>query len=305
MLNIGSKIYRNLQEQVGFNTECIEKIVEYLDGVSLDDKLIVIPSTSGTLTDEEFDVASKKLAFMATSSDVYIKSEEDASDIVFRQVKLVATAIGTTNFELRTNKITVSKITKAYVGSTDSVLAVYSKDQIDTLLSAKANLTGANFTGAVTALTLEQQNANYSANITFADNANYSFQNIYNRLEVLNNILYLVVNVKATRLTDGSVFFISAVDVTLPAELASKIYDLEGNPATQAKDTPILVTADMATGLTTITTTTPDISSKSLFIEVTNYYGSNHIAVALRGLGSATTAGDVLYITGRIPLTLI
>ena len=73
MLVIGNKKYRTPQEQVGFTTEQIEKIAEYLDGLNIQDKLVIVDDVSGTFTEEEMDILRGPLAFVSNGYKVYIK----------------------------------------------------------------------------------------------------------------------------------------------------------------------------------------------------------------------------------------
>ena len=48
MLSIGNKKYRNLQEQVSFNSEQIDKIFETLDGLNVQDNVVYVSNGYGT-----------------------------------------------------------------------------------------------------------------------------------------------------------------------------------------------------------------------------------------------------------------
>lgn len=162
MLSIGNKKYRNLQEQVGYNTECIQELAEAIDGITLEDKLVIIANDSGTFTDEEMTVLNGPLAFISDGSKVWLKQSETVSEFVFKAIDIVATEVGGTHFDVGGSKIVVTRATRAYVTSDDVIITTYSKTQIDALLSAKADLSGANFTGPITSPSIIENMSGYS-----------------------------------------------------------------------------------------------------------------------------------------------
>ena len=182
MLNIGNKTYRNIQEQVAYNTSCIKKLDEYLDGITIEDKLVVIESDSGTFTDEELLILSGPLAFISDGSKVWIKQSETLLAFVFKAIDIVATEESGTHYSVGGSKITIDRETGVYNTSTDTIITLYNKDQIDSLLSLKADstaltaglalkadLSGANFTGNVNI------NADLTANSIIENMSGYSF----------------------------------------------------------------------------------------------------------------------------------
>lgn len=157
MLNIGNKVFRNLQEQVGYNTKCIKELDEALDGLVIEDHLVVVSDPSGTITEEELAILGGNLAFMYYDSAVYIKVSETLTEITFKKCEVVATEVSSTYYKLGMSKIVVTISTRGYVISTDNVISIYSKSQLDTLLSAKADLASPVFTGDVTIPSLNGQ----------------------------------------------------------------------------------------------------------------------------------------------------
>lgn len=149
MLSIGNKKYRNLQEQVAYNTECIQELAEAIDGITLEDKLVIIANDSGTFTEKDMTVLNGPLAFISDGSKVWLKQSETASEFVFKAIDIVATEVGGTHYNVGGSKIVITRATRAYVTSDDVIITTYNKTQIDSLLSAKASLNGATFTGNV------------------------------------------------------------------------------------------------------------------------------------------------------------
>lgn len=179
MLSIGNKKYRNLQEQVGYNTECIKKLDEYLDGIKVEDKLVVIESDSGTFTDEELVTLSGPLAFISNGSRVWMKDSETLVEFVFKAIDIKANVVGNAYFSIGGSKIVVNRETGAYNTSFDTIITTYSKDQIDSIvanimaikadkseltsgLALKANVSGQAFTGAITAPSIIEDMVGYS-----------------------------------------------------------------------------------------------------------------------------------------------
>lgn len=178
-LNIGKKVYRNLQEQVGYNSERIEQIADYLDGLDVQDSVIVLESLS-PLNSEQMKVAEQPLAFIVYDEAIYLKTKEDATYYYFE--KMLKMELGT-YVTLSSAVIQVTKLNGA-TGITTSSVVTYAKGQLDTLLAGKvdtatlasyatlsyvntelakkANLAGAAFTGAITAPSIIQVSAGYS-----------------------------------------------------------------------------------------------------------------------------------------------
>lgn len=162
MLSIGNKKYRNLQEQVAYNTECIEELNKAIDGITLEDKLVIIANDSGTFTDEEMTVLNGPLAFISDGSKVWLKQSETVSEFVFKAIDIVATEQGGTHYNVGGSKIVVTRATRAYITSDDVIIVTYNKSQMDSLLALKADLSGANFTGAITAPSIIETMTGYS-----------------------------------------------------------------------------------------------------------------------------------------------
>ena len=175
MLNIGNKKYRNMQEQVGWNSERIDKILEFLDGVNLSDNVVVINDMSQILTPEELEVVNKTVSFLVYDGSLYIKKSQDASEAKF---DIVFTISGSSVISFNSKEIIVT-LSNGALGIVVAAYSVYSVSQIDSLLSAKASisyvdaqlalkasLSGANFTGAITAPSIIQSNEGYQSSST-------------------------------------------------------------------------------------------------------------------------------------------
>lgn len=260
MIKIDGVAKRNLQEQVGYNSEQIDKIFELLDGLNVQDNLIKLTASSGILSAEDMVIVERDVAFIVYNNNVYIKSSTSVTEYVFKQIALSASDQGTYNI-LQSFRIVVTRASGAYAYSSNTVLSVYNKSEMDTLLSGKANsgesytkakedsllaqkasLNGADFTGPVTATTIEQSEANWSKELNSASyyvNTGVDVLSIYSRLFVMNNILYVVLLGRMTNNTGSTLtpnLRIQGID--LPANIANKIYDYGGNKVSDAPLSP-------------------------------------------------------------------
>lgn len=226
MLSIGNKKYRNLQEQVGYNTECIQELAKAIDGITLEDKLVIIANDSGTFTDEEMTVLNGPLAFISDGSKVWLKQSETVSEFVFKAIDIVATEQGGTYYNVGGSKIVVTRATRAYVTSNDVVITTYNRTQMDALLSAKASLSGANFTGPITASSITENMVGYSFEIlTGSMPANLTYNVVYAGAVKNGNKITLVFFAEFTRTGVLSPTYIDyALRFILPSDVMSKIY---------------------------------------------------------------------------------
>lgn len=135
MLVIGNKKFRNLPEQVGFNTEQIEEIKKQLDGMVVEDHLVVLNAISGTLTDEELDLIDAPLAFISYNEKLFIKTTETGSEIIFKSCELVADEVGSAYYVLGQSSVIITISTKAYAISTNQIINIYSKTQLDSIVA--------------------------------------------------------------------------------------------------------------------------------------------------------------------------
>lgn len=227
MLSIGNKKYRNLQEQVGYNTECIQELAKAIDGITLEDKLVIIANDSGTFTDEEMTVLNGPLAFISDGSKVWLKQSETPTEFVFKAIDIVATEQGGTHYNVGGSKIVVTRATRAYVTSDDVIITTYSKNQIDTLLSAKASLSGANFIGAITSPSIIETMSGYS--FTKATPTNVTLSYIYVGAVKTGNKLTLVCSVEITRTGDVTGGSFTVGSFSIPAEVGQKLYPTTSN----------------------------------------------------------------------------
>ena len=113
--------------------------------------------------------------------------------------------------------------------SADVIDASIETGSLKTELDKKANLSGANFTGDVGAKTLSQTQANYSYQFQGTSSDIGTLTPIYNRVEVINSVLHVILNIKAVATTTKTLNAggeACAPSITLNSEVSSKIFDL-------------------------------------------------------------------------------
>lgn len=86
MLNIGKKKYRNLQEQVCYNTKEIERLFSILDGIDYEDHVVVIQDISIPLTEEEMLIVNEPVSFLVYNDKLYFKDSSDEDKLYFSAV---------------------------------------------------------------------------------------------------------------------------------------------------------------------------------------------------------------------------
>lgn len=159
------KICRNLPEQVAENLKKIQEIIHFLDGVNIQDNLVVIADLSQILTEAELEIVERPVAFIYYNAELYIKKNEAAGKANFVNVFSIEDTGTQLNFN--SNEIEVDLGTGA-LNYTTATASSYTKSQIDSLLALKANdaevakLAGAAFTGAITSPSIIEDMVGYS-----------------------------------------------------------------------------------------------------------------------------------------------
>lgn len=228
-LNIGSKIYRNMQEQVAENGKDILKIYQILDGLNVQDNVITIDSFPYTLTEEELKVVNQPVAFIIYNNNLYIKKEENSGILYF---DIVFSVSQSTVLSFSTYEISITKAS-GYATISINNYETYNTTQIDTKLADKANLTyvnsqlalkaslaGANFTGGISAPEIIENMSGYS--ITQKTIENMEINPIYGGIVKNGNKLTCIYFAKITRRDTAS--YGSICSFNIPAEVANKLY---------------------------------------------------------------------------------
>lgn len=136
MLNIGNKTLRNLPEQVGYLTTEVSKIWEALDGLDVYDNVIILENLN-PLTPAQLEIINKPVAFIVYNNTLYMKRGVGVNEVYFDSVFQVAESGGVISFN--SSEITVTE-PLGTVAITNTSTSSYSKDEEDSLLNAKADI---------------------------------------------------------------------------------------------------------------------------------------------------------------------
>ena len=160
--------------------------------------------------------------------------------------------------------------------------------------------------------TLLQNNVNYSQDFTFqVSTSGIEVTNVYNKCEVVNNILYLIANVKLKNVSGspkkigeawGGMPFIA---FALPTNIASTIYDIEGISAHDANTNSSIITSTHVTCLSGITSTSTSKTYNSFRFDFSNRNTPNGVAVNFNSNQIVELAIDEeLTLMARIAISL-
>lgn len=302
------KISRTLPEQVGFNTKKIYDIIKWINDSDFIDKVLNLSDPSGTLTEAQYAIADLSPSYIVYGGKVFIKSLEDSDNIDF--FKAGTDMSGSDSIVASVERVRIVKATKAYQYATIQLFESYNKTQLDSLLSAKANLSGATFTGEVKAPTFEQENYNEEIqdflNITNAP-AGVVFTAGYTKLARIGKLLLIVFNFKLENqnASDTGTFNIftqleTAKIETLSQNTRDSIYDVYGQKLSEG--------TALGAGLITAF---PLFETIAGYNEAANVHtvtslrhnGVNSMSFSFNDLPSIP-AGKSKFYTGRVFLTL-
>ena len=237
------KISRTLPEQVGFLSEQVQRIFRFLDGINVQDNVVVVDNIATPLTAEELVIVNRDVAFLVYSGQLYIKKSVSGSTAYFDVVFSISAG---TTITFNSSEIQVN-LSNGGMSLVSNSPATYSKAQIDTLLSAKAdityvdsqlvaglatkaNLSGANFTGAITAPSIIEDMEGYSF-VGTASTAEHTINYVYCSAVKNGNKITLVWFVSLTYISGSGEFSLGRF--ALPTAVMNAIYPIpfSGNTA--------------------------------------------------------------------------
>jgi len=201
------------------------------------------------------------------------------------------------------------------------ILTLTNGDQLDAgvLFSGNVNIAGnmivsgnISSDGKISAPNIEQTAPTWAASFNFISASGLEITNIYNRCEVINNVLYLIANIKIKNIS-GATKKIGAgwgeagyIGVTFPAELGSKIIDLEGKAISEAATPRAIITSVPVVCCENVVSSNSLITHEGFRFDFTNLSAPNSAALYLENYPMLEMPIDgELYIMGRIALTLI
>ena len=226
------KISRTLPEQVGFLSEQVKRIFRFLDGINVQDNVVVVDNIATPLTAEELVIVNRDVAFLVYSGQLYIKKSVSGSTAYFDVVFSISAG---TTITFNSSEIQVN-LSNGGMSLVTNSPATYSKAQIDTLLSAKsdityvdaqlalkANLSGANFTGAITAPSIIEDMSGYSFSPASAT-TNLSQETIYAGVSKTGNKITFVIFQKITRTGDVGTNYAGIGQFYIPQAILDRLY---------------------------------------------------------------------------------
>lgn len=161
--------------------------------------------------------------------------------------------------------------------------------------------------GKIIANTVEQTKANYSQTLEILGSGSLTIENIYNRLEIINGILHLVVNIKVKNETENpiSTYALTYNGIDLPTDVAEKIYDIEGKKVSEANADKFIFGVPCFRGGTNLSVF-GSIPSQNLFFGASNSSALNRMLLSIvSGSQITINAGDYFLVSARVALTLI
>ena len=236
MIVIDGKAHRNMPEQVAKNQKDIEEIFKTLDGLNIQDNVVAIADLSHMLTQDELKIVERAVAFIVYNNHLFIKRNQDATNAYF---DIVFSINGSTVISFNSNEMQVNLTTGALT-LVSNTAQTYSKTELDTQLALKANLSGANFTGSITAPSIIENMSGYSAELS--TKTNLTIENIYTGAVKNGNKLTLVIALNLTR--TGDVGSGQVISISIPSDVGAKLYPVNvgGNDILDAKKINALTT---------------------------------------------------------------
>lgn len=215
----------SMPQQVQKNKEDIEDIRKIIDGLDVEDNVVVVNNISQILTAEELEAIKQPVAFIVYNNHLYFKRSETSTTAYFDVV--FAININTV-ITFESSEIQV-ELSNGALGIVNSTVSTYSETQIDNKLSLKANITyvdnnfaslsGANFTGAITAPSIIENMSGYSFNAV--EQLAHNTKTILYVGAVKNGNKLTVVVFERVNLIDNTQ--ITLGEVIIPQEVADKI----------------------------------------------------------------------------------
>ena len=222
------KICRNLPEQVGENAKNIKEIQDLLDGLNIQDNLVVIADLSQILNAEELEVVERPVAFLYYNNQLYIKKNESAGVAYFDVIFTIAEDSGEIEFSSQEIEVNLTTGALSYASSSSYT---YTKSHIDTELALKANdaevakLTGAAFTGGITSPSIIEDMSGYS----FTPNtAQTNHTKVFKYVSAVKNgnkvtlVVFVEIQVGGSQINAGSGLNIGTF--ALPAAVMNSLY---------------------------------------------------------------------------------
>lgn len=219
----------SMPQQVQKNKEDIEDIRKIIDGLDAEDNVVIVNDISQILTAEELEAIKQPVAFIVYNNHLYFKRSETSTTAYF---DVVFSIVLSTVITLESSEIQV-ELSNGALGIVNSSVSTYSTTQIDNKFAEKtyvdtnfAKLSGADFTGEITAPSIIEQSLEYTFDIIPGRiPSGLTFNAVYAGVCKTGNKITLVLfaEIKRTASIDpGYIDF--GLKFVLPRSVADRIY---------------------------------------------------------------------------------
>lgn len=172
------------------------------------------------------------------------------------------------------------------------------------------DMTSGDFSGKdLKAKTLEQSQANWTMDLELVNDfgSGTVLTNIYNRFEIINGMLYLIVNFSVNNPTENNVNSYSSAHInslSIPHEIAEKLVDIKGVKASEvgANDTTIAIHECLHNSRAEIGVS---ISGQLNYISLCNDTGVDKVRITIGGQNITINAGATEYFSARLFLSIL
>ena len=245
MLQINGKTFMNLQEAVQWlldnNALPFQSSANYVANTEIGMGTIVNPSPAKVRIGSLIFFADSKVSTVTGLTENGFIVSDQYNDLVDDVVYVSNVALNASGHLIVTlsngdniDAGLVKQVSSFSINGSQHLIANYN-DGTSTDLGAifSGNVT---ISGNLVANTISQQNPNYNQSFSLSSYHTFiTLTEIYNRLEIINNVLYLVVSIKG-EVNDGQTHDITSLaynQKALPSDISSKIYDIEGHTVSE------------------------------------------------------------------------
>ena len=313
MLQINGKTFMNLQEAVQWlldnNALPYQSSANYIANTEIGLGTITNPSPAKVRIGSLIFFADSKVSTVTGLTENGFIVSDQYNDLVDDVVYVSNVALDASNHL----KVTLSNGTVIDAGQINAVTS-FTIDASQHLIVSYINGTTQDL-GSLgdysnvdfIAKTLEQTNANWKgSNINFGAPTGLSITNTYNRLEVINQVLYCVVNFKIEN-NSGSAKTFSGVDLAtgLPSPYSEKVIDVLGDSVHDvSQNYYVFITGEPCLAQKNSSSYDGVKYPAKLYIVNRNYIDQLSVFVEMDSPLSLDD-GDYVFVTGRIALTLL
>lgn len=218
----------SMPQQVQKNKEDIEDIRKIIDGLDVEDNVVVVNNISQILTAEELEAIKQPVAFIVYNNHLYFKNKTTSTTAYFDVVFSIS---GSTVITFESSEIQVG-LSNGALGIVNSSVSTYSKTEIDTKLSEKADkdyldngflkLSGGTLTGPFSGPSIIEIMNGYSFTKEGSGDG-FDIEYIYAGASKTGNKLTLVVAFNITKTSDADYHKVIG-SYTIPGDVFNRLY---------------------------------------------------------------------------------